>query len=287
MRVDQQHGRHHVPLALVCLALIGAGSPAAAQTRAERSPRVFAGVESGAWDMLQGSSIGIEIDEVADNDATREGAFVRAVRDDSPAESAGFAEGDVVVAFDGERVRGVRQLTRLVRETPAGRTVQATVLRGGSEVELQVTPEPSASSIFMPGAGGKGSGRFDGDSFFHLDDLPAPGRARLGVTVQALSPQLAEFFGVEEGLLVSSVEAGSVASEAGVTAGDVIATVDGRAVDSAETLRRRLSGLEVGDEVTLGVTRDGRELTLTATLAEGQERRQRFRFFGGDDSRIE
>ncbi|MDA1093495.1 MAG: PDZ domain-containing protein [Acidobacteria bacterium] len=235
--------------------------------------------------------IGIEIDEVADNDATREGAFVRAVSDDSPAESAGFAEGDVVVAFDGERVRGVRQLTRLVRETPAGRTVQATVLRGGSEVELQVTPEPSAPSMsFMPGAGGSGSGRFVGDSFPHLDDLPAPGRARLGVTVQGLSPQLAEFFGVEEGLLVSSVEAGSVASEAGVTAGDVIATVDGRAVDSAETLRRRLSGLEVGDEVTLGVTRDGRELTLTATLAEGQERRerrQRFGFFGGDDSTIE
>ena len=268
MRDRQKLGSHGVPLALVCMALIGVGGAARAQTRAEHSPLVLAGVGSGTWDM-QGSSIGIEIGELADNDATNEGAFVNAVRDGSPAESAGFAEGDVVVAFNGERIRGVQQLTRVVRETPVGRTVEATVLRDGSRVALQVTPEPSGPPTpFMPDSMRSGRVRVGGHALnVDLDALRPSGRARLGVAVQAMSSQLADYFGVDSGLLVSSVEEGSVAAAAGVMAGDVITAVDGRAIDSADMLRRRLSGLDAGDEVSIGVTREGRELTLTATLA--------------------
>ncbi len=102
-----------------------------------------------------------------------------------------------------------------------------------------------------------------------------------------MSPQWADYFGVEEGLLAGSVEEGSVAAGAGIVAGDVIPAVDGRSVDSAEMLRRRLSGLDGGDEVSIGVTREGRERTLTATLAEERNRTPRFRLFGQDDSTIE
>ena len=82
---------------------------------------------------------------MADNDAADEGAVVRDVHRDSPAASAGFADGDVIVEFDGERVRSASQLTRLVRETPAGRIVGATVMRDGRRVELEVTPETRAA----------------------------------------------------------------------------------------------------------------------------------------------
>lgn len=285
MMVRQALESRRVWLALVCVVLVGTAGAASAQTRSGRVVRLLDSFGAGNW-ATEGSTIGIEVDDVAANDAIGEGAFVNAVRDGSPAEAAGFAEGDVVVGFDGERVRGVRQLTRLVRETPAGRTVPATVLRDGGRVELQVTPEVSAPPTpHMPGRlSSRGLDSYDGRNFTF--DVPGlPGRPRLGVTVQRLSSQLADYFGVAEGLLVSNVDEGSVAAEAGVMAGDVITALDGRAVDSSSSLRRRLSGAEAGEEVSIGVTRAGRELTLTATLADTRPRAG-YQLFG-DDSTLE
>jgi S1-C subfamily serine protease len=86
---------------------------------------------------------------------------------------------------------------------------------------------------------------------------------------------------------VSNVDDGSVAAEAGVMAGDVITSLDGRVVDSASLLRRRLSGVDAGDEVSIGVTRGGRELSLTATLTDARARAHRYQVFGEDDSTLE
>ena len=257
--------------------LVGGAGLATAQPRDLERLQVITGLVGN-----EGSSIGITIEDVADNDAADEGAFVSAVRADSPAEVAGFAEGDVVVTFDGERVRGVRQLTRLVRETPGGRTVDATVLRGGSRVELEVTPESASRRALLrndvtdrvmarlPSASG-----YD----FAFDFSGVRGPARLGgITVQELSSQLAEYFQVEDGVLVSSVEEASVAAEAGLMAGDVITTLDGRTIDSASMLRRRLSGFEAGEDVAISVTRAGQQVTLSATLGDERSRRRRLQF---------
>ena len=201
---------------------------------------------------------------------------------------AGFAAGDVVIGFDGERVRGVRQLTRLVRETPMGRSVSATVLRDGSRVELQVTSEAGGPPTpYMPdrlpsqGLEGRAGRNF-------TSDIPGlPGRPRLGATVQTLSSQLADYFGVAEGLLIRNVDEGSVEADAGVMAGDVITSLDGRTVASSSSLRRRLSGVDAGEDVSIGVTRAGRELALTATLTDTRAKAYRYQFFGEDDSTIE
>lgn len=67
--------------------------------------------------------------------------MVERVRDGSPATRAGLRSGDVIVEFDGERVRGVRHFSRLVLETPPGRTVKSTISRNGARLTLDVTPE--------------------------------------------------------------------------------------------------------------------------------------------------
>jgi S1-C subfamily serine protease len=287
MMVGQTLESRRAWLVLACVVLLGTAGIASAQTRSGHVVQLLDRVGGGNW-ATEGSTIGIEVDDVAANDATEEGAFVNAVREGSPAESAGFAEGDVVVGFDGERVRGVRQLTRLVRETPEGRTVSATVLRDGSRVELQVTPESGRSTTthMSDRLLSRGLDGYDAPNFtFDIPQLP--GRPRLGVTVQRLSSQLADYFGVAEGLLVSNVDEGSVAAEAGVMAGDVITALDGRAVDSTDSLRRRLSAVDAGEEVSIGVTRGGRELSLTATLPDTRPRAHRYQFFGEDDSTLE
>ena len=99
--------------------------------------------------------------------------------------------------------------------------------------------------------------------------------------MQELSPQLAGYFGVDDGVLISSVDEGSVAADAGLQAGDVITSVDGRVVADSATLRRRLSAIGPGEDVSIGLTRAGRELELTATIREeGQRRRLNFRNAG-------
>lgn len=256
-----------------CLLL---GATGVAEAQRDRATR-----EVVTLDLGEGSRIGIAIEDVADNDSVAEGAFVRSVNPNSPAESAGFSEGDIVVEFDGERVRGVRQMTRLVQETPGGRTVAVVVMRDGGRVELEVTPEPRALTLAGAAAnaaelvvlrGNLRNGlataiRPNAERAFRFSILGST-RARLGVNVQELTDQLADYFDVDDGVLVSRVDEDSVADDAGLQAGDVITAVDGRGVGDAGTLRRRLSGLEAGDEVVLQITRSGRALELTATMGD-------------------
>ena len=202
---------------------------------------------------------------------------------DSPAAKAGLKSGDVVVGFDGERVRSARQLERLVEETPAGRTVALSVQRSGTKVDLQVTPAaPDMASFQMAAPFERGgsivAGRSlhalprwkkDGPEFpaaaFHFDEmtnLGPPSRTRLGVQVQELSGQLADYFGVKAGALVSEVSDGSPAAKAGVKVGDVITAVNGQLVDGPAELRRAVARVDEGKAAEISVTREKKAVTV-------------------------
>jgi len=94
-----------------------------------------------------GSSIGVRVRDLNADDFKNtgmnsvEGAFVESVESGTPAEKAGLKSGDVIVEFDGDRVRSVRTLSRLVSETPPKRTVKTTVVRAGVRRSIDVTPE--------------------------------------------------------------------------------------------------------------------------------------------------
>ena len=93
-----------------------------------------------------GSEIGVSVRDLDDADVERkqlaspEGVVIEDVRGQSPAAEAGLEVGDVMITFDGERIRSARQLARLVEETRSGRTVGAVVMREGARRELEVTP---------------------------------------------------------------------------------------------------------------------------------------------------
>ncbi len=91
-------------------------------------------------------------------------------------------------------------------------------------------------------------------------------RGRLGVTVESLSPQLADYFGVTDGgALVSAVTRDSAAEKAGLKAGDVITSVNGGRVRDADSLSREI-GDATGTELSIGIVRDKKETTLKATI---------------------
>jgi len=223
-----------------------------------------------------GSMIGVRLSDVDADQvkslklAKAEGAVVESVNPNSPASTAGLRAQDVIVEYDGEHVRSARQLSRLVEETPPGREVMASVMRDGKRTDVRLKPE--ASSWFDPRLGGiidRDQMRDWGEEMGRIFDgtrAGMTGRVRLGASVQELTPELAEYFGVKSGVLVASVEKGSAAEKAGLKAGDVITAVDGHAVTSRATLVGALPTGEGTHDVNLSVMRDKKQLTLKATL---------------------
>ncbi len=263
-----------IGLAVACALAAGAGLwTAAAQERREEGQTVR------RLEMLGGrvGEIGATVRDADEADLKREkwptpgGVVIEEVRRDSPAERAGLRAGDLLVEFDGERVRGARQFARLVRETPPGRTVTGTVVRNGQKVAFRVTPE-AGSSLAVVGSAelAEGLGRLRAGLAelrdFDIEVRVRPGR--LGVSVIGLTSQLATYFGVKEGVLVTSVEADSPAAKAGLGAGDVITALNGMRVADPSDLRRQVMRLESGANFTLTVVRERKELVLKGTLEE-------------------
>jgi serine protease Do len=183
--------------------------------------------------------IGISIEDQKDR-----GAMIRRVEPNSPAEKAGLHEGDVILEFNREQVSGVQQLTRLVRETPVGRTVDVKVRRDTKEEIFKVTTERGSDLR---------SGRFEFDvpGVHILADRIARDYPRIemntvhvqsGVRVEQLTDQLRDYFGVfsNNGVLVTSVDSGSAAEKAGLKAGDVITAIDGRNVRTSADFSREM-----------------------------------------------
>jgi membrane-associated protease RseP (regulator of RpoE activity) len=249
---------------------------------------------------VSGNFLGVRTEEVTRENMQRyglsgepRGVGVREVVKGSPAEKAGLRANDVIVRFDGEQVTSVRKLTRLIEESAPQHAARITILRGGAEQEVSAAltrREPFVS------AGGEGlfnlSPDFLGDAL-RLGDEAArnteqwkraeeqtrrkweemarkhPGlfggsTRRIGVATSALGKQLADYFGVTHGVLVSSVEEGSPAEKAGLKAGDIVTEADGRKVEDADDLTRALSAKEEG-EVTLTVVRDRKSRTVRVT----------------------
>ena len=243
-----------------------------------------------------GSRIGVSIEDVDPSDTKAGqagGVRIDEVTDESPAAKAGLRRGDVVVEFDGERVRSARQFTRLVQETVAGRKVQVAILRDGQRSTVTVEPTDQAATRL-----------FDEDGLRVLEDFgrfrvtpparpnaPYPptrvfpdiesfiwrGNNVLGITVGDLSPQLADYFGTKDGVLVTSVEDDSAAAKAGLKAGDVITSFNGSSVTAPSELRRRIQDMSSGAEFSIGVMRDKKSLTLKGKTEERRDRRRTFR----------
>ena len=204
------------------------------------------------------------------------GALVVSVDADSAAAKAGLQKGDVIVEFAGERVRGEAQLRRLIRETPAGRTVSLQVIRDGQartlSAKLQSRPNQlfvQTPEIHIPEINIAPNLRmpFDYRGFNFMFDS---GRPSLGISGEDLTTQLASYFGVKQGkgVLVSEVVVGSPAAQAGLKAGDVIVAVDGKGVATVAELRKALE-IKSGEEkrkLNLTVVRDHHEQTVPVEL---------------------
>jgi S1-C subfamily serine protease len=106
-----------------------------------------------------------------------------------------------------------------------------------------------------------------------MDQLIATGTVRrglLGVVIQDITPEVADVLGLSgnSGALVSKVNENSAAEKAGIRIEDVIVTINGTRLRTSGSLKNAIGLLPPGEQVTVGLIRDGREQTVTATLGE-------------------
>jgi len=239
----------------------------------------------------EGGSIGVQVKDLTPVEISRAktqgGAAIADVVEGSPAQKAGLKAGDVVVEFDGERVRSARQFARLVEDTPEGRAVKVVVSRSGSKQTMEVTPAARRGEMaWMENMAPRvreemqrGMREFSpGERVFEFETPVTPGilldqrRPRLGVGIEPLGDQLAEYFGVKNGVLVASVDADSPAGKAGLKAGDVITSVNGQAIADPSDLTAEVRKAKAGSTLSLDIVRERKTQTLKATLPEAPKR---------------
>jgi serine protease Do len=236
------------------------------------------------------SFLGIEAREVTPENVkafklpAERGVVVGRVAPKSPSSKAGLKETDVITEVDGQRVEGSTQFRRMIREIPAGRTVQLTVWRDGHAQSLSATlgQAEEMHRTMMNARPGSFAFRVPDVEIPEMPevmpDMPAmewdngemmmPAlRPRLGIDAEDISGQLGGYFGAPdgEGVLVRSVNAGSPAEKGGVKAGDVITKFNGERIRSLGELRDKIVA-KSDAKATLSVTRNKTEVTLTVEL---------------------
>jgi serine protease Do len=175
----------------------------------------------------------------------KQGALVSDVTKEGPAEKAGVKSGDVIVAFNGKEIKDEHELPAVVASTKPGKKVDVKVVRDGKEVVIPVTVAE------MEGEPGRRAGK------------PELTKG-LGLTVQDITPPIAQRFEIEntQGVLVTAVEPGSPAEEAGFQDGDIIRKVEQQPVPNTAEFNRLMTRFKTVKTVLFLVERDGASLLI-------------------------
>jgi PDZ domain len=219
-----------------------------------------------------------------------DGVLVSGVESDSPADKAGIRKGDVITAFNSRTVTTPAMLTSDVSAGKPGQSVSVGIWRDGARRSVTAKLGERPEDADTPEAGGMSWDDDDAPTPPTPPTPPSPPdmvwmgnlpkmenlafemsgyRPRLGVSVQDLSRELGDYFGVADGkgILVTSVNDDSPASKAGFKAGDVIVKVGDREVEDSGDLRAALRDRPAG-KIDVTVLRKGQRTTLTPELAE-------------------
>ena len=188
--------------------------------------------------------LGVNIQPVTDDIAESlsmakaSGALVAGLTPKGPAKNSGILVGDVILEFDGQKIVQMRDLPRIVAETPVGKSVDVVVLRKGKQEIVPVTLGrlEDGEKLIAQGLSGK--------------DEPlkkAEAVTALGMTFVELNDETRQDFSISKelnGVLITKVEAGSVAEEKGIKPGSIVSEVGQETVKSPEDIVKRIAALK-------------------------------------------
>lgn len=242
--------------------------------------------------------LGVTVQTRADSETDRLGAKIISVVEDGPAAKAGLKEGDIITRFGSTSLAGARpedqdeddevsgpglRLVELARELDEGDTVKVEYRRGGSSHTATIVAEEVGAdfafegfrgpSMVMPKVPGGGNFRFYGEpGEMHFegpgDFTMFMGRGR-GLQMVEMNADLGEYFGTNEGLLVTRASGDSTIP---IRTGDVLLSIDGRKPSSVAHAYRIISSYEDGETVRAEVMRKRQRVNLEWTVKEPESR---------------
>ena len=168
------------------------------------------------------------------------GALVAGVIEGDPADRAGIKRGDIILEFDGQKVEDNRALVKIVGATPVDKEVVIKLIREGEEMSLTMKiaerQDPGEEAVSQEA-----------------------GEEKMGITVQDITPDLAENLGLKSsnGVIVSDVEIGGPAEEGGLTRGDVILEINRETIKDTDDFHRVVSAVKSGDVILFLLQRNG------------------------------
>jgi serine protease Do len=212
------------------------------------------------------------------------------VEKESPAELAKLEKGDIVVSYDGSKVTSTEWLAKAIRKNKPGETVKLKILRDGEEQSVEVRLGEYTQLSLITEFERKFPRLYSPDAKILRDIFPRPfepqgglrrkapeiyrwvlgERKYIGVYIQALSEELANFFGSKNGLgvLIGRVDVDSPAAEAGLSVGDVVVRADGKDIRSVDDLMTIIQKKKKGESISLDIIRDKRPMTVVVKVEE-------------------
>jgi len=244
----------------VALAIVGYG-----QTTKQRANSANLQVSSGY--------LGVGVQGLTDERAKalnlkdNSGVEVKTVTEDAPAARAGIHMSDVILEINGQKVDSSEQFTESIVGKAPGTKISLTVARNGVKQTMAATLGVRPPDLPMNAAPQNGMipTPFGPMAPGDLQAMITGEAPRIGFLGEGLGSQLAEFFGVQEGVLVQTVYEKTPAERAGLKAGDVVTKVNGMPVASP----REISGIvrQAKKTVVFTVVRNKKEITLSLEIA--------------------
>jgi hypothetical protein len=247
--------------------------------------------------------IGVSLEARANAETDKLGAKVREVTPDGPAEKAGIKAGDIITRFNGVALGGLKaedddasgpteKLIDLAQKLEAGDTVKVEYRRDNDSRSTTIVAKDLSElsamrmrSFEMPrmpaGPGMPGPEMMGPDMSRPRIRIDGPEGMGQGfrfmlrddnddLRLMELNPELGDYFGTKEGILVLQSPADSTLP---LKAGDVIATIDGRKPQSVEHARKILDTYQSGETVKMEIMRKQKKLTLTWKVPAEREPR--------------
>ncbi|RMF94331.1 MAG: DegQ family serine endoprotease [Candidatus Schekmanbacteria bacterium] len=180
---------------------------------------------------------------------SKEGALVGQVTKDSPAEKAGIKRGDIIIEFNGQKVKDSRDLSMKAASTPPGTKVKVKLVRDGKEKTVTVVlgeyPEEGVVSAKSKST-----------------------EEKIGITVENITPEIARQLDVTntKGVVVSRVERGSTAYRAGIRRGDIIREVNRKPIENVDDFEREIGKADLAEGILFLIESKG--MTHYVTIIE-------------------
>lgn len=186
--------------------------------------------------------------ELAKYFKVNEGVLVSQVFANSPAQKGGLQRGDVIIEFDGKRIKKYRELQAIVASTTVNKTVNVKIIRKGKETNLKIKiGERSSEAVLEP----------------EKSEI-SRSENNLGIIVSDITDDIASQYGLSKGsgVVVLSVDSGSAAEDAGIMRGDIIHEINGKQIKNINDFNEIVRTVQKNKQVVVLIERGNSMLYL-------------------------